>query len=160
SRPPIYYHSCSRITRRNSSSPSFMRVPMIRRKLCLLGALTATLALAVPLPAQEKPKTEPSKSTTPRIEKKTYDFKEAGKEMEYGLFVPSRYDKAKKTPLIIALHGLSSNPQQILRYPGFTDLAEKYGYILAAPMGYNTQGWYGNKPPFGRKPEPENLFEL
>jgi len=133
---------------------------MIRQKLCLLTTLLAVLLLALPLHAQDKPKTEPSKSTTSRIEKKTYDFKEASKEMEYGLFVPSKYDKAKKTPLIIALHGLSSNPQQILRYPGFTDLAEKYGYILAAPMGYNSQGWYGNKPPFGRKPDPENLYEL
>jgi predicted peptidase len=41
-----------------------------------------------------------------------------------------------------------------------TDLAEKYGYIVVAPMGYNSGGWYGQKPPFGRKPEPENLYEL
>ena len=32
---------------------------------------------------------EPKKPTASRIEKKTYDFKEAGKEMEYALFVPS-----------------------------------------------------------------------
>jgi poly(3-hydroxybutyrate) depolymerase len=133
---------------------------MTHRKLCLFPTLFAMLLPAMQLHAQDKPKTEPGKSTTSRIEKKTYDFKEAGKEMEYGLFVPSKYDKAKKTPLIIALHGLYSNPQQILRYSGFTDLAEKYGYILAAPMGYNSQGWYGNKPPFGRNPEPENLYEL
>jgi poly(3-hydroxybutyrate) depolymerase len=134
---------------------------MNRPKTSLVAVLfTAFLLSVLPLYAQDKPKSEPSKSTTSRIEKKTYDFKEAGKEMEYGLFVPSKYDKSKKTPLIIALHGLGSNSQQILRYPGFTDLAEKYGYILAAPMGYNSQGWYGNKPPFGRKPEPENLYEL
>jgi poly(3-hydroxybutyrate) depolymerase len=94
-----------------------------------------------------------------RIQKKTYDFKDAGKEMEYALFVPSTYDKAKKTPLVIALHGLGSNPQQIMRYPGLTDLAERYGYIVAAPMGYNFGGWYGIKIPFG-KPNPENLQEL
>ena len=27
-------------------------------------------------------------------------------------------------------------------------------------MGYNNGGWYGQKPPMGRKPEPENLYEL
>ena len=81
--------------------------------------------------------------------------------MEYALFVPSTYDTTKKTPLIIALHGLYSNPKQILNYPGFTELAEKHGYILAAPMGYNPQGWYGQKlPSFGRSPDPENLYEL
>ena len=100
-------------------------------------------------------------ATQARIEKKTYDFKDAGKEMEYALFVPSKYDKANKSPLVVALHGLGSNPQQIMRYPGLTDQAEKYGYIVVAPMGYSTGGWYGARVPFGkRKSEPENLSEL
>jgi poly(3-hydroxybutyrate) depolymerase len=103
-----------------------------------------------------------SKSAThARIEKKTYDFKEAGKEMEYALFVPSGYDKAKKAPLVVALHGLYSNPQQIIRYPGLTDLAEKHGYIVAAPMGYNVRGWYGARIMAGANPnDPKNLSEL
>ena len=63
--------------------------------------------------------------------------------MEYALFVPSRYDKEKKTPLMVALHGLGGNPQQMIRSKGLTDQAEKYGYIVAAPMGYNSSGWYG-----------------
>src|SRR5262249_15425900 len=100
-------------------------------------------------------------STTKRIEKKHYEFKDAGKEIEYGLFVPSTYDKAKKTPLIVALHGLGSNPQQILRYSGFTDLAEKHGYIIVAPMGYNEPGWYGQLSRVGgRGDDPKNLPEL
>jgi predicted peptidase len=79
--------------------------------------------------------------------------------MEYALFVPTGFDKAKKTPLVVALHGLGSNPQQIMRYPGLTDQAEKYGYIVVAPMGYNSGGWYGAR--FGkRKTDPENLAEL
>jgi poly(3-hydroxybutyrate) depolymerase len=112
-----------------------------------------SLSLVAQQPAQKAP------ATQARIQKKTYDFKDAGKEMEYALFVPRTYDKAKKTPLVIALHGLTSNPQQIMRYPGLTDLAEKYGYIVAAPMGYNSFGWYGIKIPLG-KPNPENLQEL
>lgn len=108
--------------------------------------------------AQDKPKTP--LRTAARIQRKSYDFKEAGKEMEYALYVPSKYDKARKSPLMLALHGLSSNPQQIIRYPGLTDLAEKYGYIIAAPMGYNSSGWYGNRPPFLAKSNPENLCEL
>ena len=121
--------------------------------LAVVGLVVATAACG-----QDK-KAEPGR-TTARIQKRTYDFKDAGKEMEYALFVPSTYDKTKKTPLMIALHGLGSNAQQIIRYRGLTDLAEKHGYIVAAPMGYNSGGWYGQKPPFGRKPEPENLFEL
>lgn len=92
------------------------------------------------------------------VQKRTYAFKEAEKDTEYALFIPSKYDKEKKTPLIVALHGLGSNPQQILNYPKFTELAEKYGYLLAAPMGYNSSGWYGSKAI--RNAKPENLAEL
>src|SRR5262249_2176827 len=67
------------------------------------------------------------------------------KEMEYALFVPTKYDKEKKTPLMIALHGLGGNPQQMIRSKGLTEQAEKYGYIVAAPMGYNSSGWYGSR---------------
>lgn len=100
-------------------------------------------------------------ATWSRIERKTYDFKEAGKEMEYALFVPSTYDKEKKTPLIVALHGLGGTPQIMMRYRGLTDLAEKHGYIVVAPMGYNPRGWYGVRgPKGGRDGDPENLGEL
>lgn len=67
--------------------------------------------------------------------------------MEYALFVPSKYDKEKKTPLIVALHGLGGNPLQILRSRGLTDQAEQHGYIVVAPMGYNSSGWYGARAP-------------
>jgi len=101
------------------------------------------------------------KSTQSRIEKKTYDFKEAEKkEMEYALFVPTTYDKAKKSPLIVALHGLGSTPQQIMRYPGLTDEAEKRGYIVVAPFGYNSSGWYGARTVRPKEGEPKNLAEL
>src|SRR5262249_52115116 len=76
-----------------------------------------------------------------KVEKKTYEFKEAKKDMEYALFVPTSYDKEKKSPLIIALHGLGGNPQQFMRTRGLTEQAEKRGYIVAAPMGYNERGW-------------------
>src|SRR5262245_56496357 len=109
--------------------------------------------------AQAPAKKEAGKGTQSRIEKKTYQFKEADKEMEYALFVPSTYDKEKKTPLMVALHGLGSNPQQIMRYRGLTDLAEKLGYIVAAPMGYNPRGWYGARSN-PKKDDPANLAEL
>lgn len=114
--------------------------------------LTATASPAV---GQRFGQTESQR----RIEERKYDFKEADKEMEYSLFVPTTYDKGKKSPLIVALHGLNSNPRQIMRYRGLTDLAEKHGYIVVAPMGYNERGGYGgwNRP---RRGDPENLSEL
>jgi poly(3-hydroxybutyrate) depolymerase len=125
-----------------------------------LLAAALLLAGAGRLTAQDPAKKDPPKLTPGQIQKRTYDFKEAAKEMEYALFVPTKYDKDMKTPLIVALHGLGSNPQQILRYKGFTDLADKHGYLLAAPMGYNSSGWYGVKGQSSPKSTPENLGEL
>jgi len=111
---------------------------------------------------RESPVTpDPPETETGRILRRTYNFQEAGKEMEYALYVPKNYDGTKDTPLIVALHGLYSSPRQILSYPGFTRRTEKYGCLLVAPMGYNTRGWYGSRGPAGgRRGDPKNLGEL
>ena len=125
------------------------------------AALPAAALLSLLLGTSAAQPPDAKTSTQSRIETKTYQFKEAGKEMEYALFVPSTYDKRKKTPLVVALHGLGSNPQQIMRYRGLTDLAEKYGYVVAAPMGYNERGWYGARTVMKKKTgDPANMAEL
>ena len=81
--------------------------------------------------------------------------------MKYSLYIPTSYDKQKKTPLIVALHGLGSSASAIMRYPGFTRNAEKHGYLVVAPTGYNSRGWYGSRGKGGgRGSDPENLGEL
>lgn len=130
-----------------------MSLPSLSRFL-YFASLLAFAALTAQAPAQDQA------NPPAKIQNRTYDFKEAGKEMEYALFVPSTYDKDRKTPLLIALHGLYSNPRQIIRYPRLTDQAEKYGFIVAAPMGYNSSGWYGVKGASSPKSKPENLGEL
>ena len=124
--------------------------------IILAAVLTCTGATV----GQEKASQDATTSKLGQIQTRTYDFKAAGKEMEYTLFIPSGYQKDKQTPLIVALHGLASNPQQIIRYPGLTRLAEKHGYIVVAPMGYNSRGWYGSRGQSSRRSKPENLGEL
>jgi poly(3-hydroxybutyrate) depolymerase len=133
-----------------------------RHRTLLLLALTLSWVPAThaQLPAL------PASATAERIQERSYFFQEAGREMTYELFVPSSYDSSRPTPLIIALHGLGSTPSQVIRYQGMTDLAEERGYIVAAPFGYNTRGWYGSRGP-GRASDrgdaatdPENLGEL
>jgi poly(3-hydroxybutyrate) depolymerase len=129
-----------------------------RAVACLTLAVTVFGLVRPGAVAQEK---KGDKKPIPKVEKKTYEFKDAGKDMEYALFVPSGYDKEKKSPLIIALHGLGGNPQQFMRTRGLTEQAEKRGYIVAAPMGYNERGWYGQTMRFGKKDgDPANLAEL
>src|SRR5947208_1264944 len=55
-----------------------------------------------------------------------------------------------------------TNPNQIIRYRGLTDLAEKHGYIVCCPMGYSPRGWYGQAvPKFSqKKDDPDNVAEL
>ena len=111
----------------------------------------------------------PDSPTFARIQTRTYDFKEAGRPMEYELYVPSKYNRSRPTPLIVALHCLSAVAHDMIRYEHLTELAEQRGYIVVAPMGVNNHGWYGSRGP-GRAPagrggdatndDPENLGEL
>jgi len=108
--------------------------------------------------------------TRGRVEDGRYYFDLAGQEIEYSYYVPMAYDSARPTPLVILLHGLTSSPRGVLRYQGVTEQAEKRGYLVVAPFGYNERGWYGSMGP-GRPPlrlrgrgsnasDPENLGEL
>ena len=111
----------------------------------------------------------PDSPTFARIQMRTYDFQEAGRPMEYELYVPSKYNRSRPAPLIVALHCLSAVAHDMIRYEHLTELAEERGYIVVAPMGYNNHGWYGSRGP-GRAPagrgggasndDPENLGEL
>ena len=79
----------------------------------------------------------------PRAKSMTYMFEDTGEELPYCMFVSSKVDPDEPAPLIIALHGMGA-PPDIMCNSTTIDLAEEGGYILAAPMGYNTTGWYGS----------------
>lgn len=112
----------------------------------------------------------PSDVRAGQVNARTYFFEEAGKDMAYALYVPSSYDGSSEAPLVVLLHGLTSNPTAVIGYQGLTDQAEKYGMIVVAPFGYNEGGWYGSRGPgkdFGietanmfTKGAPDNLGEL
>jgi predicted peptidase len=70
-------------------------------------------------------------------------FEDTGVELPYCMFVSSKVDPDQPAPLIIALHGMGATPD-IMCNSTTIDLAEEGGYILAAPMGYNTTGWFGS----------------
>src|SRR5262245_52276318 len=80
----------------------------------------------------------------PRVQQRTYVFKETNEFMPYALFVSSKVRKDKKNPLIVALHGLGGDQNTMVRETfRAVELAEQGGYIIVAPMGYNSGGWYG-----------------
>lgn len=131
-------------------------------RIACVGALALSVAAAFAQITAES-------ATTALIEDRTYHFAEAVADLPYSVFVPTSYDGSKAFPLIVALHGLGSTSEQIIRYRGMTDLAEQHGYIVVAPMGYNNHGWYGSLGPgknrFSERfergtPAPDNLGEL
>lgn len=78
-----------------------------------------------------------------RILECSYRLAEANADMPYTLFIPSSYDPRKPTPLIVDLHGLNITPLQQILFDGTTDLAERHGYIVVAPMGFSVSGGWG-----------------
>lgn len=83
-----------------------------------------------------------SMQADPRVESRTYVLADTNETMPYSLFVSSKVEKDQKAPLIVMLHGLGVDNAFMMRGK-VLDLAEEGGYILVAPLGYNTSGWYG-----------------
>jgi pimeloyl-ACP methyl ester carboxylesterase len=90
-----------------------------------------------------------------RILECTHRLAEANADLPYTLFVPSTYDPQKPAPLIVDLHGLNITPLQQILFDGTTDFAERYGFIVVAPMGFSLSGWWGS-----RNGRPSELSEL
>ncbi len=81
----------------------------------------------------------------PRVQHRSYQFPATGETIPYAVFVPSNYDAAQETPLIVSLHGLGRSHDWLMGYHGFLDQAETNGYIVVTPLGYIRRGWYGSR---------------
>jgi poly(3-hydroxybutyrate) depolymerase len=84
-----------------------------------------------------------------------YSLPYADEIMPYRVYVPKNYDGRKPFPLIIALHGLGGDQNSFFDHYGkaLPALAEARGYIVAAPLGYRPDGFYGMAVP-GTSAEP------
>jgi poly(3-hydroxybutyrate) depolymerase len=79
----------------------------------------------------------------PRVESRTYHLDGANIDVPYCVYKSTKVSRNKAAPLIVALHGMGA-PPSIMCNKTSVDLAEEGGYILVAPMGYSTTGWYGS----------------
>jgi poly(3-hydroxybutyrate) depolymerase len=77
--------------------------------------------------------------------KRHYLLDAAHEIIPYRMYVPTTYTGAKASPLVIALHGLGGTEDSF--FEGYDKqlppLAERHGYIVAAPLGYRVDGSYG-----------------
>jgi len=92
------------------------------------------------IPRSAQPPLTPSQR---RILECSYRLAEANADMAYALFIPSSYRQGRPAPLIMDLHGLNITPLMQMLFDGTTDLAEQYGFIVVAPMGFSVSGWWG-----------------
>lgn len=128
-----------------------------------IAGMAASLALGMwsaPTLAQAPPgRGGPGMGADPRAEVRTYHFEEVKQDMQYCVYASSKVSKDKPAPLIVSLHGMGA-PPTIMCNKDAIDLAEEGGYVLVAPMGYNTTGWFGSPvivmggPPGARGPGP------
>lgn len=147
----------------NTNRRSAIRVAWATAAWLGLGIWSAAaLAQAPPGPGPGPGRGGGGFAADPRSETRTYHFADAGQDMQYCVFKSSRVSKDKPAPLIVSLHGMGA-PPTIMCNKTAVDLAEEGGYVLVAPMGYSTTGWYGSpvitmgpgRGPGARGPGPE-----
>jgi len=134
----------------------------MRPRNVMRGMLAAGMIVSVQLAVgqlsfarQATPQAAPATGAQPpgrgavdaRVQQRTYTFADTNEQMPYALFVSSKVTRDKKNPLIVSLHGLGGDQNTMVRESlRSVELAEQGGYILVAPMGYNSGGWYGVPP--------------
>ena len=69
----------------------------------------------------------------PRVQQRTYHFKDTNEDLAYTVFVSSKVRKDKPAPLIVALHGFGGDSNFIVR-GRLIDLAEEGGYVVTSPF--------------------------
>jgi poly(3-hydroxybutyrate) depolymerase len=134
-----------------------MRIWIRTTTAVAFAALAAWLTLSIPntvqaqAPAGAKGGKGGGKgfAQDPRAQTRTYHFEDTNEDLPYSLYVSTKVKKEQKAPLVVTQHGLGA-PHTITMGKTAVDLAEEAGYILVAPMGYNTGGWYGS--PVGTGP--------
>ena len=80
-----------------------------------VGFVAALLSASLMAFAQA-PAPQPGAPLDPRVQQRTYTFKDTNEALPYAVFVSSKVTKDKKSPLIIALHGLGGDQDTMMRF--------------------------------------------
>jgi polyhydroxybutyrate depolymerase len=58
-----------------------------------------------------------------------------GRERSYLVHVPAKYGGKQPTPVVLAFHGGGSNAEQMVRFCGLNEKADKEGFLAVYPSG-------------------------
>jgi len=98
--------------------------------LLLAGVAVARNRLAPPPPLPSPGVTTPSGTTT-------YSVNVNGTNRTYNLHIPPNLDRSQAAPLLVELHGGGGNASGMEKLTGFFDLADRDGFVVAAPNALN-----------------------
>ena len=101
---------------------------MVSRTTRLRTRLAALLALALALPVAAR---------AASIEQRTVDSRD--KKRTYALYVPDSVKKDVKAPLLVAIHGSTSNGKTIVER--WKDIADKNGVLVVGPDATDNSRW-------------------
>jgi predicted esterase len=127
----------------------------VNRARIELGAFNVAneIAAAEGVAAAAKAGKDPFKGRTGDFERH-HLLPGANEVMPYRVYVPKGYAASNPMPLVIALHGLGGTEDsffdQYSRLP--VQLAEKHGFLMAAPLGFRVDGFYGSAMMAGADP--------
>jgi poly(3-hydroxybutyrate) depolymerase len=116
------------------------------------SAMLATLFAASVAGAQPAPQPNPSdpKFQSKGEQDRTYTFPGTTEPITYHVYVPMKWDKNTRMPLVIVTHGANQPPtapfQRPMANPTLAKMAEERGFIVAAVTGYHANatgvgGW-------------------
>src|SRR6188474_3267848 len=106
-----------------------------------------------------QPNPQDAQYQTKGDQKRTYSFPGTGESIPYHLYVPAKWSKTTRLPLVVVTHGASQPADApFVRGDGaLGKMAEERGYVVVAITGYKAQatvvdGGYNN--PFKMVPAP------
>ncbi len=65
----------------------------------------------------------------------------------YTLYLPSTFDSGEAMPLVFVLHGDMDTSRNMMALTRFNEVAEREGFIVIYPQGYNRSWNYGRQQP-------------
>jgi predicted peptidase len=127
---------------------------IVTSALALAGYVAAQAPPMPKLLSSEELARQPQTRGATGDQERHYYFAEASKEMPYRLYVPLKWNRQTKLPMIVALHGaFSTHDTLFAAAQGIVKtLAEKHGYIVVSPLGYGPLGGYGQHYDIGIRP--------
>jgi polyhydroxybutyrate depolymerase len=105
----------------------------------LIGIIFIVLSLLFSGCTASLPKDHPA---GPKTYKNSLDIRIMGARRTYLVHIPSDYNPQKSLPLVVVIHGAFDTAQGMEKFSGFSDLADREGFIVIYPNGMGIFGYF------------------